>query len=221
MSEAQRPTTTDGRKYQTLDTEPFSFKRRWVAAVVAIVTVVGVVVEVVNGGGTDVSHGVLVAIVGGIAAKFLGSKRDDADEDAQGGHPAVRFLFQAANAGEFEGAEDIVDPEFRAYAFGYPLGTVEVDRGPALLVESLEYWREAIPDTRWELYDEVTQREPELTDGIAIRFVHTGTIDGVEREVEGAAFLKVVDKKLTELRYVLDMTVFNEHRRFVGLDPLE
>ena len=204
--------------------EPFGFKRRWVAATVAILSAVALVVEVLSGGGTDVNHGVLVAVVGGVAAgaaKFFGSKSDDADADAQGDHPVVRFLFQAANAGEYEGVEDIVDPEFRAYAFGYPLGTAEVDRGPALLVESLEYWREAIPDTRWELYDEVTQKEPELTDGIAIRFVHTGTIDGVEREVEGAFFAKVVDKKLTELRYVLDMTVFNDHRRFVGLDPLE
>ena len=201
--------------------EPFGFKRRWVAVTVAILGGIGLVVEVLNGGGTDTQHGVLIAIVGGIAAKFFGSKRDAADEDAQGDHPAVRFLFQAANAGEFEGVEDIVDREFRAYAFGYPLGTRDVDRGPALLVDTLEYWREEIPDTRWELYDEVTQREPELTDGIAIRFVHTGTIDGVEREVEGAAFAKVVDKKLTELRYVLDMTVFNDHRRFIGLDPLE
>ena len=204
--------------------EPVGLKRRRVAAVVAILSAVALVVEALSGFGSDVSHGVLVAVVGGLAAgaaKFFGSKSDDADEDAQGDHRVVRFLFGAANAGEYEGVEDIVDPEFRAYAFGYPLGTAEVDRGPELLVESLEYWREAIPDTRWELYDEVTQKEPELTDGIAIRFVHTGTIDGVEREVEGAFFAKVVDKKLTELRYVLDMTVFNDHRRYIGLDPLE
>ena len=211
-------------EWADMEIEPSSFKRRWVAALVAVLSAVALAVEVLNGGGSDTQHGVLVAIVGGIAAgaaKFFGKPRDDADEDAQGDHPAVRFLFQAANTGEYEGVEDIVDPEFRAYAFGYPLGTAEVDRGPALLVEALEYWRAEIPDTRWQLYDEVTQKEPELTDGIAIRFVHTGTIDGVEREVEAAAFAKVVDKKLTELRYVLDMTVFNEHRRFVGLDPLE
>ena len=207
-----------------MELELVRFRRRWVAVVVAVLSGIALVVEVLNGGGTDASHGVLIAIVGGVAAgakKFFGTPSDDADEDAQGDHPAVRFLFQAVNAGVYEGVEDIVDPEFRAYAFGYPLGTGDVDRGPALLVESLEYWRAEIPDARWELYDEVTQKEPELTDGIAIRFVHTGVIDGVEHEVEGAAFAKVVDKKLTELRFVLDMTVFNLHRRAAGLDPLD
>ena len=203
--------------------EPFGFRRRWVAVFVTMLSGLLLVVEVLRAGGTHVSHGLLIAIVGGVAAgakKVFGNPRDDAGEDAQGDHPVVRFLFQAANTGEYEGVENLVGPEFRAYALGYPLGTSEVESGPALLVETLDYWREAIPDTRWELYDEVAQKEPELTDGIAIRFVHTGTIDGVEREVEGAAFAKVVDKKLSELRFVLDMTVFNDHRRFIGLDPL-
>ena len=32
---------------------------------------------------------------------------------------------------------------------------------------------------------------------------------------------KVVDKKLTEFRFVLDMSVFNQHRRAAGLEPLD
>ena len=120
-----------------MELELFGFRRRWVAVVVAILSGIALVVEVLNAGGSDASHGVLIAIAGGVAAgaaKFFGNPRDDADEDAQGDHPAVRFLFQAVNAGEYEGAEDIVDPEFRAYAFGYPLGAGDVESGPALLV---------------------------------------------------------------------------------------
>ena len=45
-------------------------------------------------------------------------------------------------------------------------------------------------------------------------------IAGVDHEVEGAGFGKVADKKLTEFRFVLDLAVFNHHRRVVGMDPL-
>lgn len=204
-----------------LEIEPLHFRRRWLGGLIAVAGGFGLVVALLNGGGGDTRHGVLISIAGGLAVKFFGKKRGDADEDAQGEHPVVRFLFKAMNSGEYEGAEEFLDPSFRAFAQGYPLGSGEVDSGPGLLVESIRYWREAVPDTRWELYDEISQKEPERTDGIAFRFVHSGTYGDEWQEFEGAAFAKVVDKKLTELRLVVDMTAFNRHRRATGLAPLE
>ena len=173
-------------------------------------------------GNTDGSpqHGVLISLATITAVKFFGSRRGDSDEDVQGEHPVVRMIFQGANTGEFDDVEDLVAGGFKAYANGYEMSSSDVDQGPALLIEAIDYWRDAVPDVRWELYDEVSQKEHK-TEDIAFRFVSGGTIGGEERQIEVAAFAKVVDKQLAEARFVLDMTALNEYRAAVGLPPIE
>ena len=103
---------------------------------------------------------VLISIaVGAIATKFFGSRHRDADDDAQGDHPVVRALFEAMNTGEFDGLRDLVDEDFHNYANGSPLTIGTVDRGPDLVVGTLGAIRKALPDMRWELFDEVSEKK--------------------------------------------------------------
>jgi hypothetical protein len=89
------------------------------------------------------------------------------------------------------------------------------------LTENVGYWRSAVRDLSIELYDEISQKEPDKTDGIAVRYVMSGTIrtDDIERpfETEVAAFVKVVDHKLTEWRVVADTAFVDEVRATMGL----
>ena len=124
------------------------------------------------------------------------------------------------NNDDFEAIEEVVHPDFAAYANEYPIVSGEIGRGPELLVESHRIWNETAPDLRWELYDEVTQKEPDKTDRIAVRFVAHRMADGKARQTEVAAFAEVVDKKLVEWREVVDLTVLNEHRAAAGLPPI-
>jgi ketosteroid isomerase-like protein len=158
--------------------------------------------------------------IGVVAKKFFGSRHRDADEDVQGDHPVVRAIFGAMNTGDFDGFEDIVDEECRVYANGHRVESETVDRGPELLVGTMRAFREAFPDIRWELYDEVTEKAHK-TEKVAIRFVSHATIEGEERQIEVAVFATVEDKKLFEWREVLDMTVANLHRTAAGLAPIE
>jgi len=121
------------------------------------------------------------------------------------------------NTGDFEGVEDITDDDFRAFADGYPLLMDEADKGPALLSN----FREALPDVRWELYDEAAQRQPDKSELPALRFVSTQTLAGESREIEIATFARVTDKKLAEWRTVVDLTIFNELRSPAGLPILD
>ena len=179
----------------------------------------GFVVEVTSGS-AGLAYGLLISAAI-LAIKKHGDKSDDADEDVQGKHPATRFLFRAANAGDFDDVEDTVDDDFQAYANGYAMLAEETDRGPKLLVDLFEYWRKAIPDKRWELYDEVSGKQEDKSELISFRFVATGTIAGAKHDIELAAFVRVIDKKMTEMRLVTDLTIFNEYRAAVGLPILE
>ena len=67
----------------------------------------------------------------------------------------------------------------------------------------------------------MSQKEPDKTDGIAVRYVISGSFPVEDSElpfvVEVAAFLKVVDHKITEWRVVVDQTFFEEVRAAMGL----
>ncbi|MFV2062792.1 MAG: hypothetical protein ACC726_04670 [Chloroflexota bacterium] len=104
------------------------------------------------------------------------------------------------NTGDFDGVEDIVAVDIRAFADGYPLLMDEADQGPALLRAIFSNYREALADVRWELCDEAVQKQPDKSELLALRFVSTQTLAGESREIEIATFAKVTDKKLTEWR---------------------
>ena len=169
---------------------------------------------------TTVQYGLLIAAAA-LAMKHFGHKGDDADEDVQGTHPIARFQFKAANTGDLEDAQDLVAEDFRAYANGYAMLNSEINQGPDLFVELIDYIREAIPDLHWELYDEVAGRQEDKSELVVLRFVAAGTIAGTKRDIEIASFNRVVDKELAEIRFVTDMTVFNEYRAAIGLPILE
>jgi len=155
-----------------------------------------------------------------VAARFFGKKKDD-ENGALGEHPAVRFMLGALTTGEFDDADDIVAEDLAVYANGYPV--VSPDEGDVVeqLAENIGYWRSAVPDLSIELYDEISQKEPDKTDGIAVRYVMSGTIQTDDREhpfeTEVAAFIKVVDRKLAEWRVVADTAFVDEVRARLGL----
>ncbi len=51
--------------------------------------------------------------------------------------------------------------------------------------------------------------------------VSTQTLGGESREIEIATFARITDKKLTEWRMVVDLTIFNELRSAAGLPVLD
>lgn len=159
-----------------------------------------------------------------VAARFFGKKKDDED-GALGEHPAVRFMLGALTTSEFEDADDIVADDFAVYANGYPV--VSPDAGDVVeqLSENIGYWRSAVPDLSIELYDGISQKEPDKTDGIAVRYVMSGTFQTDDREqpfeTEVAAFVKVVDHKPTEWRVVADTAFVDEVRVTMRLTETE
>ncbi len=180
---------------------------------------VALLIELQAGTG-GLEYGLLIG-AGLLLYKAFGHKHDDADENAQGEHPVTRFMFNAINTGDFEGVEDIVADDFRAYADGYPLLMDEADQGPALLQTLFMNFREALSDVRWELYDEAVQKQPDKSELLALRFVSTQTLAGESREIEIATFARITDKKLDEWRMVVDLTIFNELRSAAGLPILD
>jgi hypothetical protein len=187
----------------------------------ALTGVLAVALLVELGAGTGgLEHGLLIG-AGLLLCKAFGHKRDDADEDAQGEHPVTRFMFNAMNTGDFEGVEDIAADDLRAFADGYPLLMEEAEQGPALLQALFTNYREALSDVRWELYDEAFQKQPDKTELLALRVVSVQTVEDKPREIEIAAFGRIEDKKLTEWRIVVDLTIFNELRVTAGLPILD
>ena len=164
---------------------------------------------------------VLVAIGGVVAAKFFGKDRSDADDDVQGDNKLTRFLFDAANTGNFKDASKKVSEDFSAYVNGYQMGTDDVKKGPKLLTEVLHYYDEHVVDSFWQLYDEVDQVDRHGAGMIAIRFLSKGEFSGEKKQVEVAGFLTVADSKLSEFRIVTDLAVFNSMRKSAGLSALD
>lgn len=157
----------------------------------------------------------LIAVAG---AKFFGSKKDA--DSAFGDHPAVQFTFKALATGDLEDVDKMVAGDFAAYANGYSVVESSVANGPDQFAENIEYWRAVVPDLAVDIYDEVSQKEPDKTDSIAVRFVFTGTLTTPdfehEFEVEGATFIKVVDRMLSEWRVVVDTEFLDELRSAMG-----
>jgi hypothetical protein len=170
---------------------------------------------------------VLVAVGGAVAAKTFGKDRSDADDDIQGDNKITRFLFDAANTGNYKDATTLVSADFSAYANGYQMGPEGVKMGAKVFTEVLQYYAEHIGNSFWQLYDEVDQVDRHGAGMIAIRFLAKGEFSGEDKkdkedkEVEMAGFLTVADSKLSELRIVTDLAAFNSMRKAAGLPPLD
>ena len=162
---------------------------------------------------------VLVAI-GATAAKFFGKDRDDAGDDVQGDDETTKVLFGAANRADYDKAPDLGSDDLVMYANGLRLGRSGDDKGPSVLIEALSYYDDHVEDSYWQLYDEVSGGG-RRNRSIAIRFVASGGFNGKHKEVEFAGFLHVSDGKLSEIRFVTDLTVFNDMRRATGLALLQ
>lgn len=163
---------------------------------------------------------VLIAMGGVVAKRFFGNDRDDADDDTQGKNKFTRFLFRAANAGDYTDTSTLVSEDFTAYTNGHQMGSDEVKEGPKVLTKALQYYDQNIVNSFWQLYDEVDQVD-KGSGMIAIRFLAKGEFGGVSKEVEMAGFLTVTDSKLDELRIVTDLSAFNAMRTAAGLPALD
>lgn len=152
--------------------------------------------------------------------KFFGSKEEN-DEGVIGDHPVVRFLFDALTTGNVDATDEMVGPDFKGYANGYPVFDPSNGNGPEQFEENIEYWRTTAPDLSVDLYDELAEKGKEKTEKIAIRFVFTGTLTTAEGEepfeTEAAAFLTVAKDKLVEWRIVVDEGFFRDLRAAMGL----
>jgi hypothetical protein len=161
---------------------------------------------------------VIPTLVVVVSKKFFGNKEDD--EGAIGEHPVVRFLFDALTTGNIEATDEIVDPNFRGYANGYPVFDPSDGNGPEQFDKNIEYWRSTVPDLSVDVYDELAEKGKDKTEKIAVRFVFTGTMtaSGVEEsfETEAAAFLTVSADKLVEWRIVVDEAFFHDLRAAMG-----
>ena len=195
-----------------------SSKRFLVLVVVDLMVFAVVLAILLWSGHTGPQLSLIPTLVAVTAAKFFGDKKDE--DSAFGDHPAVQFTFKALATGELEDVHKMVAVDFSAYANGYPVVDSYGGNGPAQFAENIEYWRTVVPDLAVDIYDEVSQKDPDKTDGIAVRFVFTGTLTtpDVEREfeVEGAAFIKVVDHMLSEWRVVVDTAFLDDLRSAMG-----
>ena len=157
--------------------------------------------------------------------RFFGDRPAGADDEPQGDRPITEFLFAAANSGDYSDAAELVSEDFVAYINGHKMGGGHAPHsGPGLLTSILRFFDGQAEDTFWHLYEEVdggTGRHESGGDRrIAIRFVASGTFDGDYKEIEVAGFLKITDKTMTELRFVTDLTTFNDMREAAGLETL-
>ena len=161
---------------------------------------------------------VLVA-VGAAAVKFFGKDRDDAGDDVQGDDEITRFLFGAANKADYDKASDLVSEDLVMYTNGFRLGRSGDETGPSVLIDALSYYDDHVDDSYWQFYDEVVG-SGKKDRSVAIRFVASGGFNGENKEVEFAGFLDVTDGKLSKIRFVTDLTVFNDMRQAAGAPPL-
>ena len=162
---------------------------------------------------------VLVA-AGAAVVKFFGKDRSDAGDDVQGDDEITKFLFGAANKADYQKASDLVSDDLVMYTNGFRLGRSGDDTGPGVLTDALSYYDDHVDDSYWQLYDEVVGGGKKNR-SIAIRFVASGGFDGKQKEVEFGGFLDVTDGKLSEIRFVTDLTVFNDMRQAAGAPPLQ
>ncbi len=184
---------------------------------VVVTALVGIFMLVTGTEGAQL--GLIPTLIAISAKKFFGSKKDD--PDALGDHPAVAYIFKALTTGEMDDVGEMVAADFHAYANGYEVVDPDGGDGAAQFRENIEYWRSTVPNLTVDLYDEVSQKEPDKTDSVAVRYVISGSLpteeDGLPFTAEVAAFVKVVDHKITEWRVVVDQTFLEEVRAAMGL----
>jgi len=192
-------------------------QRRRLLAAAAVTALVAVFMLVTGADGAQL--GLIPTLIAISVKKFFGDSKDD--PDALGDHPAVAYIFKALTTGEMDEVEDMVAADFHAYANGYEVVDPGGGDGAAQFTKNIEYWRSTVPNLNVDLYDEVSQKEPDKTDGIAVRYVISGSFTVEDHElpfaVEVAAFVKVVDHRITEWRVVVDQTFFEEVREAMGL----
>ena len=164
---------------------------------------------------------VLVAIGGVVASRFFGKSKDDSDDSGQGDDPVVKFLFGAANAADYTDVDKYVADGFTADVNGHSMGNDDDESGQKYLTDILHYYDETVGNSCWQLYQEVDEDPGKDERSIAIRFVASGSFAGDKAEIEMAGFLTVVDKKLSEIRLVTDLTQFNRIRKETGLPQLD
>lgn len=186
---------------------------------IAAVGTVLLAIAMLSSGADGVQLGLIPTLIAISAKKFFGNKKDD--RGALGDHPAVAYIFKALTTGEMHEVEDVVATDFHAYANGYEVVDPGGGDGPAQFRKNIEYWRSTVPNLNVDLYDEVSQKAPDKTDDIAVRYVVSGSFPVEDYElpfaVEVAAFVKVVDHRITEWRVVVDQTFFEEVRAAMGL----
>ena len=190
-----------------LDTRRFIV---WVAIELALV--VALVAFLQWSGHSGPQLALIPTLIAVTAKKFFGKSKDV--DAAFGDHPAVAFTFKALATGELGDVDEMIAEDFTAYANGYTTVDPEGGIGPEAFAQNVEYWRSAVPDLAVTIYDEVSRKDPDKTDSIAVRFVFSGTLTGPDLEhrfeTEAAAFIKVVDHELTEWRVVVDTPFLDE-----------
>jgi len=182
----------------------------WVAIELALVVALVTFLRWSGHSGSQVA--LIPTLIAITAKKFFGKSKDV--DAAFGDHPAVAFTFKALATGELGDLDEMVSEGFTAYANGYTTVDPEGGNGPEAFTQNIEYWRSAVPDLAVTIYDEVSRKDPDKTDSIAVRFVFSGTLTGPDLEhqfeTEAAAFIKVVDHELTEWRVVVDTPFLDE-----------
>ncbi len=192
-------------------------RRRRLLAAVVVAALIAVFMLATGTEGAQL--GLIPTLIAISAKKFFGSKKDD--PDALGDHPAVAYIFKALTTGEMDDVEEMVAADFHAYANGYEVVDQDGGDGAAQFKENMEYWRSTVSNLSVDLYDELSQKDPDKTDSIAVRYVISGSFQAegtaIPFVIEAAAFVKVVDHKIAEWRVVVDETFFEEVRAAMGL----
>lgn len=192
-------------------------RRRRLLAAVVVAALIAVFMLVTGTEGAQL--GLIPTLIALTAKKFFGSKKDD--PDALGDHPAVAYIFKALTTGEMDEVGDMVAADFHAYANGSEVVDPAVGDGAAQFKQNIEFWRSTVPNLSVDLYDEVSQKDPDKTDSIAVRYVISGSLpaegETIPFVIEAAAFVKVVDHKIAEWRVVVDETFLQEVRAAMGL----
>jgi hypothetical protein len=192
-------------------------RRRRLLAAVVVAALIAVFMLVTGTEGAQL--GLIPTLIAISAKKFFGSKKDD--PDALGDHPAVAYIFKALTTGEMDDVEEMVAADFHAYANGYEVVDQDGGDGAAQFKQNIEYWRSTVSNLSVDLYDELSQKDPDKTDSIAVRYVISGSFQAegtaIPFVIEAAAFVKVVDHKIAEWRVVVDETFFEEVRAAMGL----
>ena len=151
-------------------------------------------------------------------------KRSKREGDNEPKHPAVKFVLAAWNEGDFSEAEKYVAPGLVMSMNGFAYDSTPDDEGPAVVQESIEYWRAIVPDIKMSLSREIREK-----DRIAIEWLIEGTHTG-ERpelpasgnliELQGSAFLTLEDDKVVEVSTDFDALLSRSSRRRRAAGPV-